>query len=351
MSYELGARDETWDAGEAEKSYDLPEDASCYMYCDPAGDPKEKASYKLPFVSKDGGKHAVWGAITAIAQRLSQTDIPDSAKADVKKSLAMYYKEAAKKYNDDSIQVPWERSMFSQHPDIVEFERRYGQLGGIEQRVVSLQAVETRDTGEGGFNVTGYGSIFDSRSLDLGGFVEEIAPDAFNDVLTRNPDVHLLWDHDTRLVLARTTNNTLKLAADQIGLSYYGRVAPTSYANDLRILMDRGDIDQASFAFTVGDQDWSLDYDAEGNERVMRRITQIADLYDVTITATGAYPAASSQVARSYVRSYAGIETPTPEEVREITTSTEEEAVEVVERTNKVALAKSRARARAAARK
>ncbi|MGH3428267.1 MAG: HK97 family phage prohead protease, partial [Mycobacteriales bacterium] len=86
------------------------------------------------------------------------------------------------------------KSLFAPHPDILEFERRYGQLGGVERRVIPLHALETRDTGEGGYNVTGYASVFDSRSLDLGGFVEEIASGAFDDVLSRSPDVHLLWD-------------------------------------------------------------------------------------------------------------------------------------------------------------
>lgn len=243
-----------------------------------------------------------------------------------------------------------ERSLFAPHPDIQEFERRYGQLGGVEHRLVNLDGIETRDTGEGGYSVTGFASVFNSRSLDLGGFVEEIEMGAFDDVLTRNPDVHLLWDHDTRLVLSRTLNNTLKLKSNEVGLNYWGRVAPTSFAADLRILLDRGDIDQASFAFTVGDQEWEI-REVDGQEQVLRRITRVQDLYDVTITATGAYPAATSGIARSYVRSYAGLnDAITPDEVREalgLETVTEEEAVETIKRTNKVALAKSRARARA----
>lgn len=339
MAYKLGARDESWDGGEAEKSYNLPEDADCWMYKDPDGDPNVKSTYKLPYVSKDGGKHAVWGAITAIANMLSRTDMSGAEKGVVRRKVAAYYKQAAEKYNDDSICVPWERSLFSVHPDILEFERRYGQLGGVERRLIGLEAIETRDNGDkDSYSVTGYASVFDSRSLDLGGFEEVIEPGAFDDVLTRNPDVHLLWDHDTRLVLARTRNNTLHLKADQHGLSYYGKVAPTSYSSDLRVLLDRGDIDQASFAFTVGEQSWEIQ-ERDGEEAVLRRIHRVADLFDATICAQGAYPAASSGIARAYVRSYAGIEQP------EIEVPTPE-ITEVIERSNKLALARARAHAR-----
>ena len=238
------------------------------------------------------------------------------------------------------------RSVFAPHPDILEFERRYGKLGQVERRLIPLGGLETRDTGEGGYSVTGYASVYESRSLDLGGFTEEIAPGAFDDVLTRNPDVHLLWDHDTRLVLARTRNNTLKLQANEIGLNYWGRVAPTSYAADLRVLLDRGDVDQASFAFTVGDQEWTITEDENGDERVLRTILRVAELYDATITATGAYPAATSQIARAHVRSFAGV---LPDELVVAQADAETGPDPSVPVSGRVRVARARARARARA--
>jgi hypothetical protein len=106
-SFTLGARDETWDSGAAEKSYTLPADSDCYMWRDSSKPADQRSSYKLPFVSKSGGKHAVWGAITAIAQRLSATQIPDADKAAVKRKVAGYYAQARRKFNDDSIAVPF----------------------------------------------------------------------------------------------------------------------------------------------------------------------------------------------------------------------------------------------------
>lgn len=107
----LGERDEKWDSGAAQKSYDLPADADAFMWKDPDGDPAVKGSYKLPFVSKDGGKHAVWGAITAIAGVLSGArggaDIPAADVAKIKTKIEGYYADAAKKYDDDTIKAPW----------------------------------------------------------------------------------------------------------------------------------------------------------------------------------------------------------------------------------------------------
>jgi HK97 family phage prohead protease len=134
--------------------------------------------------------------------------------------------------------------------------------------------------------VAGHAAVFNRLSHDLGGFREKIKADAFNAVLDGNPDVHLLWDHSTLHTLARTANKTLDLRIDPKGLHFWARVAPTSYAADLRVLMERGDIDQASFAFIVGDDEWLIDEE----ENVTRTITRVSDLFDVTITAQGAYP-------------------------------------------------------------
>src|SRR5215831_9731073 len=118
-NFALGDRNEAWDSGAAEKSYDLPTDANAYMYRDAAGDPSAKASYKLPFASKSGGKHAVWKAITAIAavlqggrggvQGLSEAD-----RSAIKAKVAGYYAKAREKYNDPSIQLPWQPSSMTQ---------------------------------------------------------------------------------------------------------------------------------------------------------------------------------------------------------------------------------------------
>lgn len=192
-------------------------------------------------------------------------------------------------------------------------ERRYGVFGEAERRQVSLSVDEVRDSNAGGgqFTIRGHAAVFDQWSLDLGGFREKIDRAAFDTVLSRTPDVWALWDHDTRYVLARTTNKTLELRVDPMGLHYWARVAPTSYAADLRLLMERGDINQASFAFTVARDEWRILESDTGDEQVERTILEVSDLFDVTVTAQGAYPQTDSQVvtdrALRYARSHGRI--------------------------------------------
>jgi uncharacterized protein len=165
-----------------------------------------------------------------------------------------------------------------------------------EQRTVPLDAVEWRASGagDGELTVRGHAAVFNRTSLDLGGFRERIAPGAFANALDANPDVHALWDHDTKFVLARTTNKTLELREDPIGLHFWAKVANTSYAKDLRLLMERGDVDQASFAFTVARDEWTID----DKEQVTRTILEVDQLYDVTVTAQGAYPQTDTSVVK-----------------------------------------------------
>ena len=109
-NFPLGARDETWDANAAEGSYTLPADSGNYMWRDTSKPADQRNAYKLPFVS---GNHAVWSAITAIAQRLGATQIPAADKAAVRRKVETYYAKARTKYNDDTIQVPWAGSSAS----------------------------------------------------------------------------------------------------------------------------------------------------------------------------------------------------------------------------------------------
>jgi uncharacterized protein len=173
-----------------------------------------------------------------------------------------------------------------------------------EVRTLPIDTVEWRKSGagDGQMTVRGHAAVFRRRSLDLGGFREVIEPGFFRKVLDENPDLWALWDHDTKYVLGRTKNKTLELREDPLGLHFWARVAPTSYAEDLRILMERGDVDQASFLFSVreGGDDWKV-VEENGEQVVERRLLPdgCGALYDVTICAAGAYPQTDSQVVRS----------------------------------------------------
>ena len=148
--------------------------------------------------------------------------------------------------------------------------------------------------GEGAMTLRGHAAVFDRKSHDLGGFKTIIDKGAFTSVLDTTPDVHLLWDHDTRYVLARTKNQTLELRQDPYGLHVWARLAPTSFAQDLAVLMKRGDVDQMSFACDIGDDTWT-----ETGDEVTRTVHSVSGLYDVTVCAQGAFPQTDSTLLAS----------------------------------------------------
>ena len=141
--------------------------------------------------------------------------------------------------------------------------------------------------------LTGYASVFDSMSEDLGGFREIVKPGAFKRSLESNSvDPLALVHHLPHLVLGRRSAGTLKLAEDSKGLAFEIDMPDTGTARDLMVSVERGDIRGASFAFTVeadGDH-WEVEGDQVTRE--LRAVT----LHEITITPTPAYP--DTSVAR-----------------------------------------------------
>ena len=133
----------------------------------------------------------------------------------------------------------------------------------------------------------GYAVVFGSMSEDLGGFREVIEPGAFGEALGGRPDVRALFNHDPSMVLGRTTNGTLMLQQDGHGLRMAVTMPDTSYARDVYALVERGDVSQMSFAFSVrkGGETWAT----EAGQRVRR--LRALDLYDVSVVTYPAYQA------------------------------------------------------------
>ena len=161
----------------------------------------------------------------------------------------------------------------------------------MEKRIFNIEnRFETREDGQE--VVVGYGSIWNSRSENLGGFYEYISPDAISQETIDKSDVRALINHDPNLVLARSTAGNLSLSVDEKGLRYEFSIPETSYGKDLAINMKNGNINQSSFAFTVGSDEWSTDED--GND--IRTITSIEKLYDVSPVTYPAYSQAESDL-------------------------------------------------------
>jgi HK97 family phage prohead protease len=152
----------------------------------------------------------------------------------------------------------------------------------IERRTFTVRDVEARAADDGTMRLSGYAAVFNEASVPLP-FKETIAPGAFRKTLTETPDVRLLVNHEG-LPLARTKNGTLTLSEDGKGLYFNAELANTSDARDIYELVQRGDVDQMSFAFRVIRQKWSEDR----SRRVLTEVS-LSD-GDVSVVTYPAYP-------------------------------------------------------------
>lgn len=145
--------------------------------------------------------------------------------------------------------------------------------------------VERRAEGDAPL-IRGHAAVFNSMSENLGGFREIIAPGAFDGVLA--DDVRGLFNHDESLILGRTTAKTLRISVDAEGLVYEIDPPETQYARDLLVSLGRGDVTQSSFAFRIAPDGDRWDENDDGV--LVRTITRIGRLYDVSPVTYPAYP-------------------------------------------------------------
>jgi HK97 family phage prohead protease len=159
-----------------------------------------------------------------------------------------------------------------------DFERRHFTCESIK--------VETRAKGDKNVPILrGYAAVFNQLSEDLGGFREQIAPGAFADAI-KTDDVRALWNHNADYVLGRNRSGTLNLFEDARGLGIEIEPPDTQWARDLLVSMEREDINQMSFGFSLrpNGQNWAKD----DSGQVVRTLTRVR-LFDVSPVTYPAY--------------------------------------------------------------
>lgn len=142
-----------------------------------------------------------------------------------------------------------------------------------------------------GLRIEGYFAVFDSRYELWEGAYETIDPGAFEGETEK--DVRALANHDTAIVLGRTTASTLTLRTDNHGL--WGSILINQSDQDAMNLYERvkrKDITQCSFGFDILDQD--VEY--ENGSPILWRIKKVR-LYEVSVVTFPAYEE-TSVVAR-----------------------------------------------------
>ena len=157
----------------------------------------------------------------------------------------------------------------------------------IEYRSFRIEARE-----QGSRTVSGYGSVFNSQSEDLG-FIETIDPNAITDETIKRSDVFATLNHDMDKILARCKygSGSLELKCDDKGLYYRFDAPNTDLGDELLEYLNRGEIDSSSFAFTVKRDEWKNGDDGKH----YRRILEIDQIFDISPVFCPAYPEAICQ--------------------------------------------------------
>lgn len=136
---------------------------------------------------------------------------------------------------------------------------------------------------DGNLYIEGYFAVFGSEYRMWENAIETIDEDAFNE--TVDGDVRALVNHDSTLVLGRTTAGTLTLRVDRTGL--WGSILINRSDQDAMNLYERvkrGDVSQCSFGFDILDQSTEV----MENGTTVWRLKKV-ELYEVSVVTFPAY--------------------------------------------------------------
>ena len=157
----------------------------------------------------------------------------------------------------------------------------------MEQRYLQMHDITTRsDEDSNDLFVEGYFSVFNEPYAVWDGATESIKPGAFTDSI--HGDIRALYNHNTDVILGRTTNGTLVLNQDERGL--WGRI--TLNKKDTEALnvyerIARGDITGCSFGFDIEKEERTISDDGS----VHFEIVKVNPLYEVSPCVFPAYEA------------------------------------------------------------
>lgn len=150
-----------------------------------------------------------------------------------------------------------------------------------ERETRPIAKLELRTDDEGRPVLEGYATVYD-YPYEVGGFTEVIARGA-GAKTAKDGDIRLLVNHDgVPLARSKGGQGTLKLESDDIGLRVSASLDPANpTAAAVISALQRGDMDQMSFAFRAIDQDW------DGDVRTIREFKG----FDVSVVTYPANPA------------------------------------------------------------
>ncbi|MBZ1518817.1 phage major capsid protein [Leuconostoc mesenteroides] len=168
----------------------------------------------------------------------------------------------------------------------------------MDKEIRSIQGdihVVQRDNSDDPKQIQGYAVLFNTESVDLGGFIEVIKPNALDNVDLSA--VQLIYGHENNSILARVDSGNLTLTVDETGLFFVAALADTNLANDVYQDILAGNLKGMSFGFTIPEDgdDWIFDQ----GDTAVHVVNQIGDVIEITITPNPAYQDTSVSVKRS----------------------------------------------------
>lgn len=143
--------------------------------------------------------------------------------------------------------------------------------GRLQPFGAQLRAEKVDHDGQQKVRLTGYASVAE-RGYPMwdafGEYTEIVDRTAFDQTLEASPDVAFLVNHKG-VTMARTSNGTLTLSADERGLMSEALLNPKRQdVTDLVLAIEDGDITEMSFAFTIDEGEWSEDFETFRIKRV-----------------------------------------------------------------------------------
>lgn len=156
-------------------------------------------------------------------------------------------------------------------------------LDSREYRKIDAALMETRTGESGEMIVEGYATTFNQPYRLMGDanvtVNEQVDRDAFRE--TDMSDVIMQYDHEGR-VFARISNGTLQLTQDDHGLKIRADLGGTEIGRQLFEEINGGYTNKMSFGFTVTGQKTERTKTDDGHISILRTITKIGKLYDVS---------------------------------------------------------------------
>ena len=158
----------------------------------------------------------------------------------------------------------------------------------MEKEIRSIEIRSESDSRK----IEGVSIVFNALSNDLGGFREMIVPEAVEGVIEQS-DIFFLYNHTSdRGFLARSKKGVGSLHTEvrEDGV-YFSFDAPrTALGDEVLEYLNRGDVNQCSFAFAVDTDKWEKQPDGS----YIRTITKFKRLYDMSLVDNPAYSQTSA---------------------------------------------------------